>query len=206
MKHKLETEDDELDSDGRVYLFFHTKALNYAFVDDLNRLYHLALARQEDLELDKAMWPNYFYFDPMAKLEYLLVERPADSGAVAGTWLEGHKVLIVQGDDAEERVQRMYEDFVTPQPPQAEVSPHAEWRRQTLEAYQRDLTAVSIYPPDDNGAQPLSKKAAKSRLQLDDLLMRILDERDKAAKKTLPRRNIFVYLHPNREPNINILK
>lgn len=174
-KFTLELDDDTPELDDVAFLFFHTSIPNYVFVDDMNRLFWLALARQADLNMNGLPWPLFRHHDPMTKLTYLVVERPAGSGGSAPHWVEGHKLMIIQGEVAGMRAEQLRDDFSTP----PHLNPYStladEERAQILADYQRELVPVSLFTPGDNIDTPLSRKAAKERAELELLVYDLMD-------------------------------
>lgn len=174
-KYILDWDDDMPQYDDMVFLLFHTSIPSYAFADDLNRLYHLGLARQEDLDLEGCHWPYYRYRDPMAKLTYLLVERPAGSGTTAPHWHEGHKMLMILGENADRRARYLCDDFSAPPSSAPATDLVGEERSRILDSYQQELVSVSTFTLGETPETPLPRKAAKERAELESLAMNLQD-------------------------------
>lgn len=174
-KFTLDLEDEELCYPDLALLFFHTPMMGYAFADDLNRLYHLSLARLKDLEMNGLQWPLYRYHNSVAKLTYLLIERPLGSGPSAPHWREGHKLMIIQGEEAEACAESIHDDFSTPPAASPVRSMAEEEHARILQVYQQELMPVSRFTLGETPAPPLPKKAAKERAELEGLVLDLLD-------------------------------
>ena len=168
----LDFDDEPSSFDDIAILFFRTDTPNYLFADDLNHLYQLALSRIDDLVFpntpqDSPGLPLYTFHNQLEYLDYYLVDL---STLQASTQT---KLLIIRGEATDDTVQNILRDF---NEPPAAADPHnieLLHRNDILLAYQQALTSVSLYDP-----QPpvgLSKKAAKERQELDNLLTSILD-------------------------------
>lgn len=174
----LDPEDDMPDYDDMAFLFFHTATPGYAFADDLNRLYRMALSRQADLKMHGCQWPFYRYSDPVSKLTYLMVERPAGGGGTAMHWKEGHKLLVIQGEDAQLRAQQIRSDFETA-PQRAPIPSLAdEERARILELYQQELMPVSLFALGEETTTTLSRKAARERAEMELMVRDVVDTLD----------------------------
>lgn len=167
---KLELDDEMLPFEGFAFLFFHTDEPNYAFADDLNRLYRLKLTRTTDMELRGSFWPMFTYRDPMQQLCYYLIERPSGSGTIAAHWGTSHKLLLLQGQNAEEIAERIYKEFNT-MPSVTDME-----RSEILNALMQNFMPVSLY--EQNPDVQLSKKSAKERAEMEDLFTQVLDYLD----------------------------
>lgn len=174
-KFTLELEDEMPMYDDMAFLFFHTATPGYLFADDLNRLYRMALARRDDLEMRGHRWPLYTYSDPITKMTYHLVERPAGSGGLAMHWKEGHKMMVIQGEESERRAKRIRSDFESTPLKKAMPTMVDEERARILETYQSELMPVSQYIPTEEPATALPRKAARGRAELDALVQDVVD-------------------------------
>ena len=174
----LDIDEDDSPFDDLALLLFHTAAPNYSFVDDLNRLYGLSLARTEDMELDGTPWPVYLYHDTMRQLHYYLIERPLSSGNTAHYWGAGHKMLLLQGDDATPTADRIYSDFNDLPTPPDPADIHAIERHSILEAFHSSFTPVSILDPTAPLPPSASRKAKKEHDEMERLFTSILDHFD----------------------------
>lgn len=174
---KLEVDNEEELFKGIAFLFFHTATPNYAFADDLNRLYRLSLSRKTDLELLSSNWPLYSYNDLMRQIDYYLIERPQTADTRAPHWGTGHKLLLLKGQNTAERASEIYDDFSTPNhAPVDEGDPQAALHAAILAEYQQNLTPVDLYNPANNTVEtPPSRKAAKERADMETLLASLLD-------------------------------
>ena len=63
-----------------AFLLFHSVAPNYAFVDDLNKLYGLALRRTDDIARGERSWPLFIYHDPLLHLSLMAQYFPPREG------------------------------------------------------------------------------------------------------------------------------
>lgn len=174
-KFTLELEDDAPEYEDMAFLFFHTSVPGYAFADDLNRLYRLALARQDDLVLREYRWPLYRYHDLVSKLTYLVVERPSGSRGAAPHWSEGHKLMVIHGDLADIRAEAIRDDFGAPPQLSPYPTPAEEERLCILESYQQELVPVSRFVPGETTDPRLPKKTAKERAELETLVYDLMD-------------------------------
>ncbi len=177
-KFTLELEDDVLEYEDMALLFFHTPVPGYVFVDDLNRLYRLELSRNPDIELRELRWPLYRYYDPIAKLTYLVIERPSESGGTAPHWKERHKLLIIQGERAELRAESIRTEFEAAPAIKNMDSLLEEERIKILEAYQEELIVVSRMELGGTPTVSFPKKATKERAELETLVYDLLDYLD----------------------------
>ncbi len=173
---KLDLDDLEDNSEDLAYLFFHTTTPGYLFVDDINHLYHLALARLDDLQIDGQSWPLYSYHDNLRQLDYYLIERPLTptrSQLSAPHWVPGHKMMIIKGERASEIADFFCEDFSTPPSQPDSCLPADIERYDILTSYQQSFTPVTVY----NFDTPIdtSKKLLKERAELENLFTTILD-------------------------------
>lgn len=100
-----------------AFLLWETQCKNYEFADYLNQLYHIALARQDDLTLsDNTTCPFFFYHDSLSALLYILIENPR-SGIFAD-FTNYDKIMLINGRDAFDRQNDIYNDYAThPFPP-----------------------------------------------------------------------------------------
>jgi hypothetical protein len=163
--------------EGMAFLFFHTVAPNYSFVDDLNHLYSLELARMEDMLLDDGQWPVYYYRDTMRRMTYYLIERPAIALGNATYWGGGQKMLLIQGDGATIEAERIGNDFGTESHKAEEDDIAAQEHNAMIEAMLRDFVMVTLFDPE-KAPEGLARKALKERNELQALLERIIDYLD----------------------------
>lgn len=100
-----------------AFLLWETQSPNYEFAEYLNRLYHLTLRRQNDLQLsDGTTCPFFLYYDELAALLYVLIDNPR-SGIFAD-FANYDKIMLFNGRDAFDRQQEVFNDYAThPFPP-----------------------------------------------------------------------------------------
>lgn len=163
-----------------AFLLFHSAVPNYAFVDDLNHLYELSLARIDDIEIMETPWPLFSYRDSLRHLTYHLIERPALTSTGVPHWRPAEKLLMIKGNGAEETAAAICDDFTldhpSPNPADLRAADHAA----LLQYYQQSLTAVTFYNPLSQ--KPISRKTAKERAELEALLADIADRLDLAGE------------------------
>lgn len=95
-----------------AFLLWETHSRNYAFADWFNRLYGLELARQNDLLLsDGSLCPFFVHYDENAALLYILIDNP-HSGLLAD-FANYDKIMLINGRDAFEQQQTIYNDYAT---------------------------------------------------------------------------------------------
>lgn len=174
-KHTL-TLDENFDDespllDNIAILLFRTDTPNYLFADDLNHLYRISLARIDDIALPGASLPLYIFHDSLSYLDYYLVDLTlAQSG---NPTIAQSKLLIIRGEATDGIVQKILRDF-NEQPTEGDPNnPLLQHRNDTLLSYQQALTSVTRYDPQFPAT--LSKKAAKERQELDNLLTSLID-------------------------------
>ena len=169
-KHTFILDDDCEDEspllDDISILFFQTDTPNYLFADDLNHLYRLALARTDDIPILDTTWPLYTYHDSISHLCYYLIERP----------LTSTKILLIRGEGLDDTVSRILRDFNEPPVDTDPLNPDLQRHNEIILSYQQALTSVTQY--NSQPFTPLSRKAAKDRQELDNLLTSILDHLD----------------------------
>lgn len=171
---KLDPDDFEDEGEDLAYLFFHTTAPGYLFVDDINHLYRLSLARLDDLQIDGQNWPLYSYHDSLRQLDYFLIERPLNtSHPSAPHWVPGHKMMIIKGERAANIADFICEDFSTPPSQPDACLPTGIERYDILTSYQQSLTPVTVY--SFNTPVGTSKKLLKERTEMENLFTTILD-------------------------------
>lgn len=164
------------EDDNLAYLFFHTTVPGYALADDLNHLYGLALTRQNDLPVDGQQWPLYTYRDNLRQTDYYLIERPVGNPSNATHWAPGHKLLLLQGENANHTANHICNQFNTPLPSPDPSNPSEAKHIAILDSYQQTLATASIYNP--NTTAPLSKKTLKERTEMEAIFAQILDNLD----------------------------
>lgn len=169
---KLELDDEVQPFEDIAFVFFHTDEPNYAFADDLNRLYNLSLSRCADMEMEGGLWPLFTYHDPLQQLNYYLIERPQKTGTSVPHWGAGHKLLLLQGQNAQEEAEHIYEEFNTT--PTNDESQRE--RNEILETLMQSFMPVSLYDPTPTTA--VSKKSAKERAEMEEFFARVLDYLD----------------------------
>lgn len=176
MKYKLDIEDSSPDFESMAFLLFHTDMPNYAFVDDLNRLYSMSLERVDDVQLAEAEWPLYTYHDELRLKNYYLIERPLSLDKSATTWNIGHKLLIINGDESGSIVERITNEFnVLPQLPDADDLLGVE-HYDILCNFHQNFTPVTLI--DFENDTNLSRKGIKERNELQRLLSTIVNSLD----------------------------
>ena len=162
----IDLEDESPLLEASAYLFFHTTSPSYLLVDDLNHLYRLALARTADIPILDTAWPLYTYHDSISHLSYYLIERP----------LTSTKILLIRGEGLDDTVARILRDFNEPPVDTDPLNPDLQRHNEIILSYQQALTSVTQY--NSQPSTPLSRKAAKDRQELDNLLTTILDHLD----------------------------
>lgn len=175
---KLDIEFDSDPFEDLAFLFFHSTDPNYAFADDLNHLYGLALTRVDDMPLLNAAWPVYTYRNTLRQLNYYLIERPVASGNTAPFWGARHKMLLLQGDDATPTADRIYSDFNDLPTPPDPADIHAVERHSILKAFHSSFTPVSLLDPTAPLPPSASRKAKKEHDEMERLFTSILDHFD----------------------------
>ena len=176
MKYKLDIEDSSPDLGSMAFLLFHTDMPNYAFVDDLNRLYSMSLERVGDVQLSEAEWPLYTYHDELRLKNYYLIERPLSLDKSATTWNIGHKLLIINGDESKSIAECITNEFnVLPQRPNADDLLGIE-HYDILCNFHQSFTPVSLI--DFENDANLSRKGIKERNELQRLLSAIVNSLD----------------------------
>ena len=172
----LEPEDDPFQD--LAIILFHTSAPNYTFVDDLNHLYHFRLARKEDMELYSCNHPLFSYHDPLRHLTYHLIERPAHplpaNAPLATLWSPTHKLLLIQGEDAQRQADLIVGEFsvLPPTPPADDIA--ATTRHQILSNFHATFTPVSTLHPGAELSPTASRKARREHADLQQLVTSIL--------------------------------
>ena len=161
MRYTFDLEPEEDPFHGLALILFHTSAPNYTFVDDLNHLYRLRLARREDMELDSDHYPLYSYRDPMRHLTYHLIERPAQLSAshspLTTLWSPLQKLLFIQGEYATEA-----DDLA------------AATRHNILAAFHTAFTPVTALDPSAPLPPDASRKAQRQHTEMKQLVTSIL--------------------------------
>ena len=122
------------------------------------------------MTLEEVSWPLFTYCDPLQQLNYYLIERPMGSGTLAPHWGAGHKMLLLQGQNAKEVAEHIYREFNSI--PTGEDSERTEILNSLLQSFM----PVSIY--EQHPSTPPSKKSAKERAELEDLFALVLDYLD----------------------------
>ena len=178
MKHVL-TFDGAADTSALTdvaALLFHNMAPGYAFVDDINHLYGLALARLDDLALLGATWPHYRFRDRLERLDYHLIERPQTSASVgAPFWSPGEKMLIMVGGGAADKADIIVDDFSSVLTPPESGDLAAEGRHTRLAAMHEQFTAVSAL--DLQHTPPTtSRKGLREHAEMVQFLSAIVDQ------------------------------
>lgn len=166
--------DPEDEFDGFAYLFFLSAAPTYSFADDLNHLYPISLAREENIIVDGVEWPLYSYYDPVLLLHYYLVERPAQATGFR-SWGIGHKLLIIKGSLAADKMDEIESDFTEIPVPPADTDLLGIERYRLMKALHDDFIPVNRFNPDHI---PDDKKSAAATRQLSKAINMILDELD----------------------------
>lgn len=170
----LDLDDESPLLDNIAILFFHTDTPNYLFADDLNHLYHLALARTDDIPLYNTSWPLFSFHDQLRLFNYYLVEHPLTQSS--NQTIKQSKILIIRGEDAENESDKILRDFNEPPADTDAIHPDSQRRNETLLSYQQALVSVTRY--NTLSPTPLSRKATKERQEIDNLLTDILDYLD----------------------------
>lgn len=178
MKLTLDLEPEEISFDNLAVVLFHSQAPNYTFVDDLNHLYSLSLSREDDMPLDTLSYPHYSYRDTLRQLSYHLLERPNSPSpddhhskfkiqiSNFTFWQPLHKLLLIQGDNAQAMADRIAGEFTVLPPAPAADDLAATARYRLLEDFHASFTPVSLLDP----AAPLPPNAtAKSRRERNDI-------------------------------------
>lgn len=173
--YELDWDEGESLFDDVSLLLFHSIAPSYAFVDDLNKLYHLSFCRVNDMELQGMKWPLFICHDNMMKLNYYLVERPLNSELNSTIWTEGHKLLIVKGDRSETVVDEIHHEFcssaINHDPADLLAMEHLE----LLNSLRSNFTTTTIINPSIPLGASSSKKMQRDYNNFCDLLSQILD-------------------------------
>ena len=173
--YELDWDDSEPLATDVAFLLFHSVAPNYAFVDDLNKLYGLALRRTDDIALGERSWPLFIYHDPLLHLDYHLIERPPLSGSTAPMWTEGHKLLIVKGERAVTTVATIHDEFCTATPSADPSDLLAIQHTDLLESLRSSFTTTTLIDPSATLPASTSKKTQRDYTSLCNLLEEILD-------------------------------
>lgn len=182
MKLTLDLEPEENPFEDLALILFHTTAPNYTFVDDLNHLYRLRLARQDDLQLDGALYPFFSYRDTLRRLDIHLIERPSQSlpanAPLATLWSPSHKLLLLQGEDAQRQADTIVAEFsvLPPAPPTDDIAATA--RHQILTGLHAAFTPVSALHPDAELPPTATRKARREHADLQQLVTSILQYLD----------------------------
>lgn len=181
-KTKYTLDDVDLDDDlDLAYLLFRSQDAGYLFVDNLNHLYRLALRRIDDMpfppptpetrEIFKQAnppttpYPFYTYSDPVAHLNYFLIEKPS-AAAPSGAWQPSDKLLIIKGEGAPLEAESIYDDFTAPQRPDPDdllALQHAELRDQMI----REFTVVNLLDFSAPAPANTRDRAARDRVTLE---------------------------------------
>ena len=178
MRYTFDLEPEEDPFQGLALILFHTSAPNYTFVDDLNHLYRLRLARREDMELDSDHYPLYSYRDPMRRLTYHLIERPAQLSAshspLTTLWSPLQKLLFIQGEYATEAAELIVGEFtmLPPTPPADDLA--AATRHNILAAFHTAFTPVTALDPSAPLPPDASRKAQRQHTEMKQLVTSIL--------------------------------
>ena len=172
---ELDWDDGESLYDDVSFLLFHSVAPSYAFVDDLNKLYHLNLCRTHDMTLDGKEWPLFTDCDNMMKLDYYLVEKPIAADDGSSFWTGGHKLLIVKGDRAKALVDRIHDEFSSPADSYDETDLLAREHAELLESLRGGFTTTTRITPSLPPSVTLSRKAQRDYNALCHMLEQILD-------------------------------
>lgn len=152
MKKRTRVLDEEvrLDFDQTQMVLWSTYYLNYQFVDQLNRIYRLELARDKNVGLlldtgksaTPVECPCFIYGDERTCLLYIVVELPrvVKQKSILDRY---DKLLLIQGRDSGEKVQEIYHDMEgREEPPEVEVLQHLRWEQA------RDFMAEGILQAD----------------------------------------------------------
>lgn len=169
----IDLEDESPLLEASAYLFFHTSSPSYLLVDDLNHLYHLSLSRLDDITLPQGQWPFYSFYDHLRLLHYYLVDLSVTPQNANNQTITQSKLLLLRGEDADNVADTILHDFNLPLPSPDPLNPDQLRRNDILLSYQQQLVSVTRYDPQAPAA--LSRKAAKERLDLDNLLTATLD-------------------------------
>ena len=178
MKLTLDLEPDDDPFVDLALILFHTTAPNYTFVDDLNHLYRLRLARREDFTLDSDAYPLFSYYDTLRQLSYHLIERPAQLSSsrtpLATLWSPLQKLLFIQGEGASEVSDSILGDFTVlpPTPPTDDLAATA--RHNILAAFHTAFTPVTVLDPSAPLPPDASRKAQRQHSELQQLVTSIL--------------------------------
>ncbi len=123
-----------------------------------------------------AAWPVYTYRNTLRQLNYYLIERPVASGNTALHWGHLHKLLLLQGQDAEETARAIYRDFTTL--PNADPQTQNSERNDIITNFQQSFASVTLYDTQlPDGAQP-QRKTLRERTELENLFTAIIDHFD----------------------------
>lgn len=116
--------DLEFSLDDTVFMMWNTNYVGFELANVLNKLYDFNLARTIDLEIESAelgthvLCPLYEYYDSDAQLAFLLLNNPLPQGGIAPSLNTYDNLLLINGRDAREFLERISDDFIkVPQPP-----------------------------------------------------------------------------------------
>lgn len=180
MKLTLDLEPEENPFEDLALILFHSSAPNYSFVDDLNHLYSLTLARKDDLILSDFPFPLFSCRDTLRQLSYHLLERPSASASqpLPSLWAPLHKLLIIQGEDAHRQADTILAEFslLPPAPSPDDLANFA--RHQILANFHAAFTPVTLLDPDAPLPPDASRKTRREYADLQQLLASILQQFD----------------------------
>lgn len=95
-----------------AFLLWETKSPNHEFAEWFNRLYELSLARENDMKLsDGTTCPFFLYYDEPHALLYALIDNSQQG--LPADFARYDKIMLINGRDAFERQQEIYNDYAT---------------------------------------------------------------------------------------------
>lgn len=96
-------------------LMWDTREAFYVFAMKLSKIYDIAFVRDDDLVVNTGsrlvMCPCYSYGDSVRQLFYVLIENPIFSGGLGGQVNHYTTLLLINGQNAWDRQQEIYQDF-----------------------------------------------------------------------------------------------
>lgn len=172
----LDLEDDRWE--GIALLMFHSVTPSYAFVDDLNHLYDLGMARIEDLVIEGVQWPLFTHNDPLRQLRYYLVERPTAAATSAPFWTPGHKLMILIGQLAGQTAESIHNEFTLSGRPDDPDDIIAARHAELLDDLRSNFTTTTLLDPTAPPPPSLRGKALRDYNALFDIADTILETLD----------------------------
>lgn len=173
---ELEYGPDECGRDDTQLILFHSVTPNYAFADDLNKLYSLHLCRIDDMQLfpDLPKWPLFTFYDPYFHLRYYLTERPIGSPNITH-WTIGHKLLIIIGDRADDMARTILTDFSTPSNTANPTDLITAQHNRQLDLLRNNFTTLTPIATTPTPPPTLKGKALREYKELHDTIDTLLD-------------------------------